>query len=210
MSVINQKNDTSGEFLPLMEHFYTVQGEGANTGKSAYFIRLGGCDVGCHWCDVKDSWDAEKHPLVAVNEMAKMAKESGATRVVVTGGEPSMHPLNALTNALKKEGLETYIETSGTSPLTGDFDWVCFSPKKFKKPLPEIYQKANEMKVVIFHPSDFEWAQEHASQLNSSCELFVQPEWDKSELIMPLIIEFVKNNPRWRISLQTHKWLNIP
>lgn len=204
-------SDTNnGEYLPLMEHFYTVQGEGANTGKSAYFLRLGGCDVGCHWCDVKESWDASIHPLVSAKEMALMAKNAGATRVVVTGGEPSMHPLQKLTDALKEQKLETYIETSGTSDLTGDFDWICFSPKKFKKPLEEIYQMAHEMKVVIFHPSDFEWAQEHASKLHKDCKLFIQPEWEKSETILPLMVDFVKKNPNWRISLQTHKWLNIP
>ncbi len=210
MSELTTDTIQNGDFLPLMEHFYTIQGEGANTGKSAYFIRLGGCDVGCHWCDVKDSWDASAHPHVSVTEMAKMAKAAGATRVVVTGGEPSMHPLDKLTSALKAEGLETYIETSGTSTLTGDFDWVCFSPKKFKKPLEQIYALAHEMKVVIFHPSDFDWALQHASKLNKDCALFVQPEWDKSENIMPLIVDFVKKNPSWRVSLQTHKWLNIP
>lgn len=209
MSKINTDTN-NGEFLPLMEHFYTIQGEGANTGKPAYFLRLGGCDVGCHWCDVKESWDASIHPLVSVKEMALMATNAGAKRVVVTGGEPSMHPLQQLTDALKEQNLETYIETSGTSPLTGDFDWICFSPKKFKKPLKEIYQVAHEMKVVIFHPSDFEWALEHAKQLHKDCALFVQPEWGKSETILPSIVDFVKKNPNWRISLQTHKWLNIP
>jgi len=196
--------------LPLMEDFYTIQGEGFYQGYAAYFIRLGGCEVGCVWCDVKESWDASVHPLVSVNEMARKAEESGTKIAVVTGGEPAIHDLTALTAALKGAGLDTNIETSGVYPLTGHWDWVCFSPKKFKTPHPSIYSMANELKVIVYNKSDFQWAEEHAAQVGASCELFLQPEWSKEKEMLPLIIEYVKAHPEWKVSLQIHKYMNIP
>jgi len=196
--------------LPLMEDFYTIQGEGFYQGYAAYFIRLGGCEVGCVWCDVKESWDASAHPLVSVDEMARKASESGTKIVVVTGGEPAMHDLTALTAALKRAGLDTNIETSGVYPLTGHWDWVCFSPKKFKTPHPSIYRMANELKVIVYNKSDFQWAEEHAAQVGASCELFLQPEWSREKEMLPLIIEYVKAHPEWKVSLQIHKYMNIP
>lgn len=196
--------------LPLMEDFYTIQGEGFYQGYAAYFIRLGGCEVGCVWCDVKESWDASQHPLVSVEDMARKASESGTKLVVVTGGEPAMHDLTALTAALKDAGLNTNIETSGVYPLTGHWDWVCFSPKKFKTPHPSVYSIANELKIVVYNKSDFQWAEEHAAQVNASCDLFLQPEWSKEKEMLPLIIEYVKAHPEWKVSLQIHKYMNIP
>ncbi|OYU94963.1 MAG: 7-carboxy-7-deazaguanine synthase QueE [Bacteroidetes bacterium B1(2017)] len=193
-----------------MEHFYTLQGEGYHTGRAAYFLRLGGCDVGCVWCDVKESWDATKHPQVSIENMSLWAKESGTPMVVVTGGEPCMHNLEALTKSIKDQGLETNIETSGSHPLTGTWDWICVSPKKFKAPLPEVLKQAHELKVVVFNKSDFDWAQKHAALVGSACKLYLQPEWDEANKMLPQIIEFVKQNPAWRISLQTHKFLQIP
>lgn len=193
-----------------MEDFYTIQGEGGFQGYAAYFLRLGGCDVGCVWCDVKESWDASLHPLVSVDEMAARAKASGTSIVVVTGGEPVMHDLSALTAALKSAGLRTHIETSGVYPIRGDWDWVCFSPKKFKRPDPTVYEKANELKVVVYHRSDIAWAEEFAAQVRPGCRLFLQPEWSKEKEMLPPIIDYVKTNPRWQVSLQTHKYMNIP
>jgi 7-carboxy-7-deazaguanine synthase len=193
-----------------MEDFYTIQGEGFYQGHAAYFIRLGGCDVGCVWCDVKESWDASQHPLTSVEVMVDKAKASGTNIVVITGGEPVMYDLSALTHALKSEGLKTNIETSGVYPLTGTWDWVCFSPKKFKAPHASIYQQANELKVVVFNKSDFAWAEEHASNVSDTCHLYLQPEWSKEKEMLPLIIEYVKENPRWQLSLQIHKYMNIP
>jgi 7-carboxy-7-deazaguanine synthase len=193
-----------------MEDFYTIQGEGYYQGHAAYFIRLGGCDVGCVWCDVKESWDASLHPLTSVEVMVDKAKASGTNIVVITGGEPVMYDLSALTQALKAEGLKTNIETSGVYPLTGTWDWVCFSPKKFKAPHPTIYQHANELKVIIFNKSDFAWAEEHAANVSDTCHLYLQPEWSKEKEMLPLIIEYVKDNPRWQLSLQIHKYMNIP
>lgn len=202
--------DTLGIEYPLMEHFYTIQGEGAHTGRAAYFLRLGGCDVGCVWCDVKESWDASKHPLQSVAIMTMWAKESGTEMAVITGGEPAMHNLEPLTLALQGAGIETNIETSGAHPLTGNWNWVCVSPKKFKAPLLEVLVQADELKVVIFNKSDFEWAEQHAAKVGKNCKLFLQPEWDQREKVTPLIIDYVKANPKWRISLQTHKYLQIP
>jgi organic radical activating enzyme len=196
--------------LPVMEQFYTIQGEGAYTGTAAYFIRLAGCDVGCVWCDVKDSWDAEGYPRVSPEVLVKAAKTSAAEIVVITGGEPAMYDLSELTVLLKAEGLRTHIETSGTHPMRGEWDWVCFSPKKFKKPLPEIYNLAHELKVIAFNNSDFKWAETHAELVRKSCLLYIQPEWERSKLMLPLIITYVKENPRWKISLQTHKFMDIP
>lgn len=193
-----------------MESFYTIQGEGFHQGTAAYFIRLGGCEVGCVWCDVKESWDASKHPLVAVEEMAKMAKQSGTEMVVVTGGEPAMYDLTALTGELRQAGLKTNIETSGVYALSGEWDWVCFSPKKFKAPHPSVYADADELKIVVYNKSDFEWAEEHASRVGPGCELFLQPEWSREKEMLPMIIDYAKANPRWKISLQIHKYMNIP
>lgn len=198
------------ETLPLMEDFYTIQGEGAYQGHAAYFIRLGGCEVRCVWCDVKDSWDVNAHPAVNVVNIAAKAKASGAPVAVITGGEPTMHNLEGITNALREAGLRTHIETSGAYPITGTWDWVCFSPKKFKAPHPSSPSKANELKVVIFHKKDFEWAEEFARLVNPTCELFLQPEWSKEKEMLPLIVEYVKRNPQWKISLQIHKYMDIP
>ena len=207
--IINLKSeiDTS---LPVMEDFYTLQGEGFHQGKAAYFIRLGGCDVGCVWCDVKDSWDAGKHPKLKVESLKLKVKETPAELVVITGGEPLMHDLTELTKELQAAGLKTHIETSGAHPLSGTWDWICLSPKKFKAPLPAIIPLANELKIIVFNKSDFDWAEEHAAKVNSTCELFLQPEWSKEKEMLPLIIDYVKKNPRWKVSLQIHKYMNIP
>ncbi len=196
--------------LPLMEDFLTLQGEGSFQGSLAYFIRLGGCDVGCVWCDVKESWPAEAHPQVAVDTIVDRAKQSGAPIAVITGGEPTMYNLEALTAALQKEHIRTHIETSGAYPITGTWDWICLSPKKFKSPDPSSYERANELKVIVFHPSDLVWAEKEVSKVNTSCRLFLQPEWSKEKEMVPLIIDYIRKNPRWRISLQIHKYLNIP
>ncbi len=196
--------------LPVMEYFYTIQGEGFYSGRAAFFIRLAGCDVGCVWCDVKESWDVNEHPLVTLDFLEKEVVTSSTNFVVITGGEPAMYDLTALINRLKKHEIEVAIETSGTYKLIGAIDWYCFSPKKFKEPIEEAYQKANELKIIINHPSDFEWAEMHASKVDSNCKLYLQPEWSKQERFLPTIIDFVKKNPKWRISLQTHKFMNIP
>ena len=200
----------SNTTLPLMEHFYTLQGEGFHTGRAAYFLRLGGCDVGCVWCDVKESWDANNHPKVDINTMLQYIKEAKAEMAVITGGEPLLHNLEELTQLLKSNNIETNIETSGSSPLSGSWDWICLSPKKFKEPLLEVIEKANELKIVVFNKSDFEWAEKYAALVNPNCKLYLQPEWDKSNQMLPQIIEYVKQNPKWKISLQTHKFLQIP
>ncbi len=193
-----------------MEQFYTIQGEGFHQGKAAYFIRLGGCDVGCIWCDVKDSWDAGAHPLVSVGEMVEAAKTTPAEICVITGGEPLMHNLDELTTALRQAGKKTNIETSGAHPLSGQWDWICFSPKKFKQPLPEIYGHADELKVVVYNKSDFAWAESFAEKVQEGCKLFLQPEWSKADQVTPLIVDYVKENPRWQISLQSHKYMQVP
>jgi len=199
-----------GTLLPLMEEFYTIQGEGFNTGKAAYFIRLGGCDVGCHWCDVKESWDADIHPLTPTDTIVEHAAQYPGKAVVVTGGEPLIYNLDYLTSKLKDRGILTFIETSGAYPLSGNWDWICLSPKKFKSPIASIAQHANELKIIVFNKSDFAWAEEHAKAVSNDCKLYLQPEWSKSQEMLPLIIDYVKNNPKWEISLQTHKYLNIP
>ena len=196
--------------LPVMEHFYTIQGEGFHQGKAAYFIRLGGCDVGCVWCDVKDSWDAEKHSKLAIGNLQLAIEKTSAKLVVITGGEPLMHNLDALTAALQLKGFETNIETSGAHPLSGSWDWICLSPKKFKAPLPEILPFANELKIIVFNKTDFDWAEEYAAKVSPVCKLFLQPEWDKAAIITPLIIEYIKANPKWELSLQIHKYINVP
>lgn len=193
-----------------MEHFYTLQGEGFHQGKAAYFIRLGGCDVGCVWCDVKESWDAGKHPMYDVRCLVDDVKKTPAIIVVITGGEPLMHDLDELTKELKAAGLKTHIETSGAYPLSGDWDWVCLSPKKFKAPEPAILPHADELKVVIFNRSDLDWAEKYAALVSPHCKLYLQPEWDKSAQMTPLIIEHIKTNPRWELSLQIHKYINVP
>lgn len=202
---------TTDKQLPVMEHFYTLQGEGYHQGKAAYFIRLGGCDVGCVWCDVKESWDASVHPKMSITKMIEAVQQSMKEGIVViTGGEPLMHQLDELTAALHDAGYRCHLETSGAHPLSGTWDWICVSPKKFKAPLTEVLQMADELKVVVFHTSDFNWAEEHAQQTKKSCMHYLQPEWDKREKIAPLIIKFIQLNPSWRLSLQAHKYLNIP
>jgi len=196
--------------LPVMESFYTIQGEGFYQGKAAYFIRLGGCDVGCVWCDVKDSWDAAKHPLVNIDDLLKEVKDTPAEMVVITGGEPLMHDLKLLTKTLQAAGLATNIETSGSSPLSGSWNWICLSPKKFKAPLPEVLPFANELKVIVFNKTDFKWGEEFAALVSPSCKLYLQPEWSKSQEITPLIVEYIKDNPKWELSLQLHKYINVP
>ena len=196
--------------LPVMEHFYTLQGEGYHQGRAAYFIRLGGCDVGCVWCDVKDSWDAGKHPLVKIEDLIISIEKTPAKLVVITGGEPLLHDLTPLTSALKEKGFETNIETSGAHPLSGNWNWICLSPKKFKAPLPAILPLANELKVVIFNKSDFDWAEKYAALVSPHCKLYLQPEWDKANSIIPSIIEYIKQHPQWELSLQIHKFVNIP
>jgi len=196
--------------LPVMEHFYTLQGEGMHQGKAAYFIRLAGCDVGCVWCDVKESWDRTKHPDRMIEELITEIRKTPARLVVITGGEPLMHDLGPLTEQLKQAGYKTHLETSGAHPLTGNWDWICLSPKKFKAPLPAILPLAHELKVVVFHKSDLAWAEQHAASVNEHCALFLQPEWDRSDEMMGLIVDFVKANPTWRATLQTHKYLNVP
>lgn len=193
-----------------MESFYTIQGEGFYQGKAAYFIRLGGCDVGCVWCDVKDSWDAAKHPLVNIDDLLKEVKDTPAEMVVITGGEPLMHDLKLLTKTLQAAGLATNIETSGSSPLSGSWNWICLSPKKFKAPLPEVLPFANELKVIVFNKTDFKWGEEFAALVSPSCKLYLQPEWSKSQEITPLIVEYIKDNPKWELSLQLHKYINVP
>lgn len=195
---------------PVMEQFDTLQGEGFHSGCAAYFIRLQGCDVGCHWCDVKDSWDFESENNAFAKDLTEEALKFNSRIAVITGGEPALHPLDELTVSLKNAGFKTHIETSGSSTLTGKWDWVTLSPKKFKDCLPDNFLLANELKVVVFHPSDLNWAEELASNVSDNCKLYLQPEWSKSEKVLPLLINYIKEHPKWRISLQTHKYLNIP
>ncbi|WP_246289530.1 7-carboxy-7-deazaguanine synthase QueE [Hymenobacter terrestris] len=193
-----------------MEQFYTIQGEGYNTGRAAYFIRLGGCDVGCVWCDVKESWPLDAHPRHALTDLVTAVTAHPGRNVVVTGGEPLMHELGPLTAALQQAGCQTWIETSGAYPLSGNWNWICVSPKKFKAPLPSVLVAAHELKIVVFNKSDFAWAEEHAEQVGPDCRLYLQPEWSKAASMTPLIVEYVKANPHWQVSLQTHKYLDIP
>jgi organic radical activating enzyme len=195
--------------LPVMEQFYTIQGEGKFTGHAAYFIRLAGCDVGCVWCDVKESWEAEGYPRYSVEELARLASKAPANIVVITGGEPAMYDLTDLCDALHAVGKRAHIETSGAHPVRGNFDWITFSPKKFKAPLEESAKLANELKVVVFNKSDFDWAKQHAETVPDDCLLYLQPEWSKREAIQPLMVEFVKQNTQWQIGLQTHKYLGV-
>lgn len=206
----DEKLLSEGKLLPLMEAFYTIQGEGANTGKAAYFIRVGGCDVGCHWCDVKESWDANIHPLTEVEKIVANVQAWQADSVVVTGGEPLIYNLDELTRQLKTLNIKTFIETSGAYSLSGNWDWICLSPKKTMNPLPEIYNKASELKVIVFNKHDFTWAEEQAAQVGKDCKLYLQPEWSKAQQLIPEIVDYVKSHPQWMISLQTHKYMNIP
>jgi 7-carboxy-7-deazaguanine synthase len=210
LSSEQQEALNEGRMLPLMEEFYTIQGEGFHSGKAAYFIRLGGCDVGCHWCDVKESWDASIHPLTDTNTIVEHALQYPAKAVVVTGGEPLQYNLALLTQKLKAAGIQTYLETSGAYPLTGDWDWICLSPKKTMAPLPAIFDKADELKVIVHNRNDFKWAEENAEKVSGKCILFLQPEWSRRDEMMPLITEYIMQNPRWMVSLQTHKYMNIP
>jgi 7-carboxy-7-deazaguanine synthase len=193
-----------------MEAFYTLQGEGFHQGRAAYFIRLGGCDVGCSWCDVKDSWDAGAHPRLSIEEIVAGASAHPGRLAVVTGGEPLMHDCSALTDRLYRAGFHTHIETSGAHPLSGEWDWICLSPKKFMAPRPEILPLANELKIVIYNKTDFEWAEQWAALTVPGCKLFLQPEWSKSETITPLIIDYIKEHPQWEFSLQLHKYIHVP
>ncbi len=196
--------------LPVMEDFYTIQGEGFYQGSAAYFVRLGGCDVGCVWCDVKESWDASIHPKVSVETIVSKIKMSGSPIAVITGGEPAMYDLSALTQSIRSIGVRTNIETSGVYPLTGTWDWICFSPKKFKEPDPSIFKRANELKIIVYNKSDFAWAEQFGDEVVAGCKLFLQPEWSREKEMLPLIIEYVKNHPKWEVSLQIHKYMNIP
>lgn len=196
--------------LPIMELFYTLQGEGLFTGQAAVFVRLGGCDVGCVWCDVKDSWQADKHPLMTIEQIVSDVMKYPAEIVVITGGEPLLYDLNELTAAIQSAGKRTHIETSGAYPLSGKWNWICVSPKKFKAPLKETVMQADELKSIIYNKSDFDWAEKHAAHCKPSCALIIQPEWSREKEMIPLMIDYVKDNPKWRISLQTHKYLNIP
>jgi organic radical activating enzyme len=216
ISTLPNNNETlketskQGELLPLMEEFYTIQGEGFNTGKAAYFIRLGGCDVGCHWCDVKESWDPNLHPLTPTASIIENAGRYPARSVVITGGEPLTYNLDILCTGLKAGGIKIFLETSGAYPLSGSWDWICLSPKKFKAPLPEVIQKADELKVIVYNESDFKWAEKFRKDVSPTCKLYLQPEWSHSEKMIPKIVKFVMDNPHWEISLQTHKYLHIP
>jgi organic radical activating enzyme len=205
-AITHRQTDT----LPVMEAFYTIQGEGFHQGKAAYFIRLGGCDVGCVWCDVKESWDAAAHPQQSIADIVTAASGFPGRLAVVTGGEPLMHDCTALTHELHKAGFTTNIETSGAWPLSGEWDWICLSPKKFKAPLPGILPKASELKVVIYNKTDFEWAEQWAARVSPDCKLFLQPEWSKSAAVTPLIIEYIKSHPQWEFSLQLHKYIHVP
>jgi 7-carboxy-7-deazaguanine synthase len=195
--------------LPVMEAFYTIQGEGFYQGHAAYFVRLGGCDVGCVWCDVKESWDAEAHPKMSVAEIIEEAKQFEGRVVVITGGEPLMHQTDELTTAFKQNGFQTNIETSGSSALSGDWDWICLSPKKFKEPLLDICTKAHELKMIIYNKSDFEWAEKYAALVSPSCQLYLQPEWSKIDSMIDGIISYIQQNPKWQLSLQLHKYIGV-
>jgi organic radical activating enzyme len=198
------------QMLPVMESFYTIQGEGFHQGKAAYFIRLGGCDVGCVWCDVKESWDASKHPQKSIDSIVREASQYPGRIAIVTGGEPLMHDCKELTDALRRSSFWTHIETSGAYPLTGNWDWICFSPKKFKAPLPDILPLVNELKIVVYNKSDFDWAEKYAALVSPEAKLYLQPEWTKSTVITPVIIDYIKSHPQWEFSLQLHKYIHVP
>jgi 7-carboxy-7-deazaguanine synthase len=210
MDINNEILLREGKLLPLMEDFYSLQGEGFNTGKPAYFVRIGGCDVGCRWCDIKESWDASLYPPVPADRIIERAVSFPAKAIVVTGGEPLLYNLYYLCNGLKSNGIQTFLETSGSSPLSGDWDWICLSPKKNAPPLPEISKIASELKVIIESKDDFQWAEENALKVNKDCVLFLQPEWSVSQKLIGEIVEYIGKNPQWRISLQSHKYMRIP
>lgn len=195
---------------PVMEHFYTLQGEGHYAGKASYFIRLGGCDVGCVWCDVKDSWDAESHPKMSVEAIVEAAQKHPARTAVITGGEPAMYDLTALCDALHAADFQVHIETSGAYPLTGAIDWVTISPKKFKAPLEDNMELADELKVVVYNKTDFQWGEQHAAKVRKDCLRYIQPEWSKKDAMVPMMIDYIHKHPEWQLSLQTHKYINIP
>ena len=199
-----------GKYLPLMEEFYTLQGEGFNTGQAAYFVRIGGCDVGCHWCDVKESWNAKLFPPTSTDNIVINAAKFPAKAVVVTGGEPLIYNLNYFCTELKKQGIQRFLESSGAYPLSGEWEWICLSPKKNSPPLKAIYNKANELKVIISNKGDIDWAEKNAKLVNKKCHLYLQPEWSKAEIMMPIITDYIMANPKWKISLQSHKYMNIP
>jgi 7-carboxy-7-deazaguanine synthase len=199
-----------GKLLPLMEEFYTLQGEGFHTGQAAYFVRIGGCDVGCHWCDVKESWDASKYPPFSVDQIIEHAASFPAKAIVVTGGEPLLYNLDYLCKGLKSNGVRTFLETSGSAPLTGAWDWICLSPKKDAPPLAEIFPLANELKVIVEEEGDFVWAEENAMKVNDQCMIYLQPEWSRIDQITPFIVKYIMDHPRWKISLQSHKYIGIP
>ena len=204
--------------LPVMETFYSLQGEGFHQGKAAYFIRLGGCDVGCFWCDVKESWEATSHPQKTIEQIIEEAKTLIDQRLtinskpifVITGGEPLLHNLDELTKSLQQNNFKTHLETSGSSTLSGFWNWICLSPKKFKEPLAEVFSAANELKIIVYNKNDFNWAEKNAAKVSSNCKLYLQPEWSKSAQITPLIIDYIKANPQWQLSLQIHKYINVP
>ena len=200
----------AGELLPLMESFYSIQGEGYFSGSPAFFLRIGGCDVGCHWCDVKESWDANLHPLTAVKDIVKLIGKNKVDTVVVTGGEPLMWNMSFLTDSLRQKGLKVHLETSGSYPLSGKFDWICLSPKKNQRALDEIQQLANELKIIVQNKHDLKWAKQQQKEVSKSCELYLQPEWSKKDEVTPLITDFVMKNTDWQISLQIHKYMNLP
>tara|TARA_B100001113_G_C21119176_1_gene626628 strand:- start:579 stop:1211 length:633 start_codon:yes stop_codon:yes gene_type:complete len=207
----NQNIDfKNGKKIPLMESFLSIQGEGFYSGKSSYFLRIGGCDVGCHWCDVKESWDPNIHPLTKVDEIIEKIKQYSVQIVVVTGGEPLMYNLDYLCESLKSLGIKIHLETSGAYELSGDFDWICLSPKKTLEPLKNIYDIADELKVIISNKNDLKWAHDQKNQIKNGCKLYLQPEWSKKEKVLPQIIDFVSKNSEWSISLQTHKYMNLP
>jgi len=208
--VLSEEIVTRGLEMPLVEEFYTLQGEGYHTGKPAYFIRIGGCDIGCHWCDTKISWDPEMHPLVPIEKIVADALKNPARAVVVTGGEPTNYNLGPLTRMLKEHGIKTYLETAGTNPLTGEWDWICLSPKQQQPPLAEYYQHAHELKVIIFEDRDFQWAEQQSDNVLDSCRLYLQSEWSRYEQNVDILVEYIKRNPKWNMSLQSHKFMHIP
>jgi len=204
-----QEDIDKGIVLPLMEEFYTIQGEGYHKGTAAYFIRVGGCDVGCHWCDVKESWNPKIHPPTPITSIVENASKYSKT-IVVTGGEPLTWDMGPLTKMLKEKGMDTHIETSGAYPLSGQWDWICLSPKKRMLPKEDIYSAADELKVIIYNDDDFRFAEEQAAKVSKDCKLYLQPEWSRRDKVMPKIVDYVMKHPKWVVSLQTHKYLNIP
>lgn len=210
ITLVEKEQLAKGLKLPIMEEFYSIQGEGFNTGKPAYFIRVGGCDVGCHWCDVKESWNPNLHPLTNVAQIIENTKKYPAKSIVITGGEPLLYNLDYLTQQLANNGVEVFLETSGAHALSGIWHWICLSPKKNMPPLAEVYNRADELKVIVYNKDDINWAESHAEKVNSACKLYLQPEWSNSGKVLPMIIEYILENPKWNISLQTHKYLQIP